>query len=188
MRRRLRIIAGSARSAVIKGPPAGVRPTTERVREVLFSSLGERIGDAAFVDLFAGSGAVGLEALSRGANRALFVDRRRACVEIIRYNLDKLGFAESAKVVQANAYSYVPGIAEWIAGEMATIFADPPYADTRWPLIVRRLLSEDTLPAGTSIIVECSRRSALAMADLDLPAPDWERKIGETKLLRWEKQ
>ncbi len=178
------MIAGEVGSVRLNGPPRGVRPTTDRVREVLFNSLGERVVGVPFVDLFAGSGAVGIEALSRGAARALFIERRRDCVQVIRENLGKVGFESRAEVVQGDVYKKLEQVVRWLAGEEAVIFMDPPYADRRWPEIVEWFLQAGDVAARTVIIVEHSRRTETTA---DLPAPQWSRAVGETMLTRWEK-
>lgn len=119
----MRIIAGSAGRLPIKAPAKGTRPTTDRVREALFSILGERIVGARVLDLFAGSGALGLEALSRGAASAVFVDNDRRATAVIGQNLTTTRLA-GGRVVTAE-------VASFLQRDVATydmIFADPPYA------------------------------------------------------------
>ena len=185
MRGRLRVIGGVAGSVPLIGPPAGVRPTTDRVREALFNSIAIEVAEGPFVDLFAGSGAVGIEALSRGAKRALFIEKKRNCVKVIRENLRKVGFENLGEVVQGDVYKLRDKIVEWLRGEAGIIFADPPYKDQRWAELVKWLLEAAELAPGTVIIVEHSRRYDLSHV---LPQPVWQKKIGETLLSRWEKK
>ncbi len=119
----MRVIGGEFRSRVLKSLPGlDVRPTPDRMRESLFSILAPRIYGAVFLDLYAGTGAVGIEALSRGAERAIFVEQSHAAVEVIRGNLKSLGLENRGKVWQGRASSVVPKI------ERADIaFLDPPY-------------------------------------------------------------
>lgn len=120
----MRIIAGSAGGRPLKAPPDGLRPTMDRVRAAIFSSLGERVPGAIFLDLFAGSGGMGIEALSRGAESAIFVDENERCVRCIRENLK---MAKTDAVVQTmDAYRFVDLYAEEAAFDI--IFADPPYS------------------------------------------------------------
>ena len=116
----MRVIAGEFRSRVLKSVPGlDTRPTPDRLREALFSALGPRVQDAVFADLYAGTGAVGIEALSRGARRALFVEHHRHAVGVIRDNLKTLGIEDRADVKQAKASA--------IHVEADIVFVDPPY-------------------------------------------------------------
>ncbi len=122
----LRIIAGDHRGRRIAVPPAGTRPMADRVRESLFAVLEPRIVGARFADLCAGSGAVGIEALSRGAAHALFVERSRDAVAIIQANLTRLKLTERATLQGADVLVALnaPG------ASFDLIVADPPYDDT----------------------------------------------------------
>lgn len=119
----MRVIGGEFRSRVLKSLPGlDVRPTPDRMRESLFSILAPRIDGAIFLDAYAGTGAVGIEALSRGAARALFVEHNLAAVEVIRANLKSLGLEKHGRVWQGKAASVIPKL------ERADIaFLDPPY-------------------------------------------------------------
>lgn len=121
----MRIIAGSARGTRLGPVPPGTRPVSDRAREGLFSSLGEAVEGAKVLDLFAGSGALGLEALSRGAAHATFVERDRAASAAIRDNLARTGLGP-ASVVPSDAGRFlgrVPGA----ASGFDLVFCDPPY-------------------------------------------------------------
>lgn len=122
----MRIIAGRAGGIVIKAPPADARPTSDRVREAVFSMLGEACENARVLDLFAGSGALGIEALSRGADEAVFVEQQRNAVAVIEDNLRKAKL-ECGRVIKADVFAALRRLAD--AGEkFDLIFADPPYA------------------------------------------------------------
>src|ERR1700731_3046463 len=102
----MRVIGGEFRSRVIKSLPGlDVRPTPDRLREALFSVLAPRITDATFVDAYAGTGAVGIEAISRGAKRAIFLEQQAAAIVIIRTNLKALGIENRAEVRRGRATS-----------------------------------------------------------------------------------
>src|SRR5476649_2655069 len=119
----MRIIAGEARGLPLTQPPEGVRPTMDRVRGAIFSSLGDAVPGARVLDLFAGSGAMGIEALSRGAASATFVDFNPKCSACVQNNLHR---AKLPGIVQTmDALKFV----ELYASEgFDLIFADPPYA------------------------------------------------------------
>ena len=94
----MRIISGSAKGRKIKVPKTTLRPLSDQAREALFNILAKIVPDSTFLDLFAGSGAVGLEALSRGATLSMFVEKERKAVEVIRQNIEELGFSDRSEV------------------------------------------------------------------------------------------
>ena len=100
----MRVIAGEFRSRRLKSLPGlNTRPTPDRLRETLFNVLASRIAGCVFVDVYAGTGAVGIEALSRGARRAIFIEKSRAAVDVIRENLSSLGLPSRAEVLNSQA-------------------------------------------------------------------------------------
>jgi 16S rRNA (guanine(966)-N(2))-methyltransferase RsmD len=119
----MRVIAGEYRSRKLKSVPGlDVRPTPDRLREALFNVLAPRIAGTIFLDAYAGSGAVGIEALSRGARRVILIERKHAAVEVIRENLTALGIGkEAASVVRGQASLLLANFSADIA------FIDPPY-------------------------------------------------------------
>lgn len=120
----MRIITGSRRGRKLQSlPGSDVRPTTNRVKESLFNILQFRIDGRSFLDLYAGSGQIGLEALSRGAKLAVFVDNKRASQEVIRGNIKGTGFEDQARLISADAAVFLRS-----SGETFDIaFLDPPY-------------------------------------------------------------
>lgn len=140
----MRIIAGTAGSIPIAVPKSLARPTTDRVRESVFASLGDRIHGAEVLDLFAGSGALGLEALSRGAESTVFVDSDRAATKTIEKNLEKARLSNGT-VFQQNVISYLSAHSH---RSFDLIFADPPYArEEESTKLLETLLSAEALPA-----------------------------------------
>jgi 16S rRNA (guanine966-N2)-methyltransferase len=168
----VRIIAGEHRSRRIAAPP-GARPTGDRVREALFSILGD-VSGLRVLDLFAGSGALGLEALSRGASEAVFVDIDRAATEAIRANLDALGL--EARVHRRDALAFLK--AEAGESRYGLVLADPPYdsaAQLAGPLseLLPAVLGKDAM-----IVTESHKRNPL-----ELPFPVFrERTYGDTRI------
>jgi 16S rRNA (guanine(966)-N(2))-methyltransferase RsmD len=132
----LRIISGEFGGRYIKAPPGQrTRPTAQMAREALFSIIAANVPDAVFVDLFSGSGAVGIEALSRGASKAVFADNDRRCCDVIRANLSNLSLNRSAAVVCADVMEprafcrkLGAGLHSVGASGADIVFADPPYA------------------------------------------------------------
>ncbi len=122
----MRIITGTARGRPLKCPRGTrVRPTPDRVREAIFSIIGQRVQGAVVLDLFAGTGALGLEALSRGAEHTVFVERDRTALRFLRDNIDNCGFKDRSRVVKSPVVPYLNS-AE-LPDDIGLIFADPPY-------------------------------------------------------------
>ncbi len=138
----MRIIAGKAGRTAIKVPSAVARPTTDYVRQAIFSILGETVFDARVLDLFCGSGALGLEALSRGATSCIFVDEHRHAISATEANLAKSKL-EGGRAVKTDAFTYLTRD----PASYDLIFADPPYwkgyGDTDY---VKKLLELPALP------------------------------------------
>ena len=156
----MRVVAGTARGRTLVAPPGSrTRPTTDRVREAIFNALGSRdaLEGARVADLFAGSGALGVEALSRGAAHATFVDRDHQARRAVARNLAACGFEDRATVVAAPVERWLAGLAPGDAFDLA--FCDPPYAFDAWD----GLLS--ALPASL-VVVESDRPVA--------PPPPWD--------------
>jgi 16S rRNA (guanine966-N2)-methyltransferase len=152
----VRIIAGTAGRLAIKVPKAVTRPTTDFVRQAIFPILGPAVEGTAVLDLFAGSGAIGLEALSRGAASCVFVDEHRQAETVIRENLEKAKL-QGGRVARADVHA-------WLArdvGRYDLIFADPPYA--KYPGDrdhLKELLANPALPQrlaeGGWLVAECA--------------------------------
>jgi 16S rRNA (guanine966-N2)-methyltransferase len=157
----MRIIAGQRRGHKIDGPrpSASTKPTSDLVRESLFNILGELVVDREVVDLFAGTGALGLEALSRGARRATFVERDRANVGLIYRNVATLRYQDCARVRHADAYRWARAF-EPPDDRPLVVFLDPPY---RHYEIHARYLNRtlaglvEKLPPGSVVVVESGR-------------------------------
>jgi len=167
----LRVIAGvhgGRRLTTPAGP--GTRPTSDRVREALFSILGEAVvRDARVLDLFAGSGALGIEALSRGAAAATFVDSDPRAVKAIRTNLESLGL--EAEVLREDWRAALD-----TARQYALLFLDPPYRLTERLAPDLSKAVESLLAPGGTLVSESDRRAPLV---LELPLRD-ERRYGDT--------
>ena len=122
----MRVIGGTFRSRTLQAPAgASTRPSSDRLRETLFNVLAPRITGARFLDLYAGSGAVGIEALSRGAGAVVFVERAAPALKALRGNLARLGVKEGAQVVGASVTAYLRKMDP--AGRFDLVFLDPPY-------------------------------------------------------------
>lgn len=169
----MRVVSGSARGRVILAP-AGleVRPTTDRARQATFNALESRglVADAVVVDLFAGSGAMAIEALSRGAARAVAVDSSTEAVRCIRANAEALGFTDRLTVVRSD-------VTRWLASAVTTVrpepgrplvvIADPPYTFTGWPALLEAMAPLVAAAGEEGVAVLEAPRP------VDLP-PGWE--------------
>ena len=124
----MRITGGEFRGRALRAPKAGVRPTQDMVRQAIFNILMERVAGARFLDLYAGSGAVGLEALSRGASEVVWVDRDRRALAVLRANVTDVGDG-AGRVVADDAVRFLGRVAG--RGVFDVIYADPPYTDGR---------------------------------------------------------
>jgi 16S rRNA (guanine966-N2)-methyltransferase len=159
----MRIIAGTARGATIAAPRGlATRPMTGRVRGAVFNILGEAVVDAAVLDLFAGSGSLGLEALSRGAATAVFVERRPAAAKVLLRNVEALGFADRTRVLVADALR-LP--ASRLKGQFDVVFVDPPYGlaerrdqEGEIPGLLHNLFAGPMLKETVVVIVRTPRR------------------------------
>ena len=148
----MRIITGSARGThlyTLAGD--ATRPTAERTKEAVFSMLQDSIRGARVLDLFAGSGQLGLEALSRGAALAVFTDGAKDAVEIVRRNAERTHLTEKARILQAEALSYLRACKE---GPFDLVFLDPPYKGGLLPPCLSTLLAHGLLADGALIIAE----------------------------------
>ena len=134
----MRVIAGELGGRRFEAPrDAHVRPTADRVREAWFNILGDRVRKATALDLFAGSGALGIEALSRGAVRTVFVENARSSLAALRANIEKLDLTDRSEVVRTDAARYAAGLD---AGSFDVAFADPPFASSGAERLVRIFL------------------------------------------------
>ena len=171
----MRIIAGTWRGRMIEAPPGiATRPTADRVRETLFSMLASRLGgfeDLRVADLFAGSGALGLEALSRGAASATFVESDSKAAAVIRRNAEKLG--ASFQLLSGSALA-LPR-----SDPFDLVFADPPYSAGSGTAVVAAVAKASWLAPGGWLSVETSRDDAVESGDLII---DTTRDVGRARL------
>lgn len=164
-----RIVAGSAKGRRLAVPPRGTRPTSDRAREALFNTLRGHIdiAGARVLDLFAGTGAVGLEALSRGASAVSFVESDRVAAEVIRRNIETVGLA-GATLHRRPAAGYLAGAGADAPFDL--VFADPPYAyrDDQLAALLVTLSEPGWLSSAAIVVVERASRGA---------EPQWPQSI-----------
>jgi 16S rRNA (guanine966-N2)-methyltransferase len=169
-----RVIAGRYGGRRLQAPPGnGTRPTADRVREALFSILGARTEGARVLDLFAGTGALGLEALSRGARSVTFVEQAQPALGVLRANLAALG--AEAEVVRADALRWLRA-ASARARQYDLVFLDPPYRRAGALGAELSTVLPAVLAPGALVVTESDRRAPI---ELSIPMTD-ERRYGDT--------
>ena len=175
----MRVIAGKAKGRRLRSVPGDLtRPITDRAKESLFNILGDEVVDALFLDLFAGTGSVGIEALSRGARRAVFVERNRRAIETIKENLKTTGLAAQAEVIRYDVFKF---LAREAAENFDLIYIAPPqykglWAETLLALDGRGLLIEDGLAIAQIFPKEYQDLELKSLSLVD------QRKYGSTML------
>lgn len=176
----MRIIAGSFGGRPLVAPRGReTRPTADRVREALFSILGD-VAELDVLDLFAGSGAFGLEALSRGAASATFVEAARPALAALRANVEALAVGEQVKVVAADVETALGRLAKE-GRQFGLVFLDPPYAAGRGEATLTALVDRGLLVPGAWVVLERSARDPAPVFPELLP-PRFERTYGAATL------
>jgi len=171
----MRVIAGTARGVLLTAPRGdATRPITDRVKETLFAILGDRVPDARVLDLFAGSGAIGIEALSRGAERVDFVERDRNAMKALRSNLERTRLDEGAAVHELEVERFLAST----NGEWDVVVLDPPY-EVRAIVAPLRALVPHLAPGASVVIKHFWRAEA---PDVEGLAVTRQRRFGETML------
>jgi 16S rRNA (guanine966-N2)-methyltransferase len=162
----VRVIAGTAKGTRLAPVPPGVRPVSDRAREGIFSSLGERVVGAAVLDLYAGTGAMGIEALSRGAGSAVFVERAPKAVSTVRENLARARVGDRARIVRQDVGRFLEHDLEH---PFDLVFVDPPYAlpEAAVEAIVERLGAAGGLTEGAIVLLTRDVRSSTDVIPLD---------------------
>ncbi len=169
----MRIIAGRWKGHGLKALRGrSVRPTTDRVREAWMSALGGDVTGASVLDLFAGSGALGLEALSRGADRVVFVERSRGALRVLRANIERLHAGDQARVVTEDVFRFLRRVDE----PYDIALADPPYGSGYASRLVEHFREE---PFARELWLEHPVRE-----ELSLPSSAKTRRYGDTALSR----
>lgn len=173
----MRIVGGTRRGRRLRSPrSARIRPTADRVRETLFNVLGQRLDGGEVLDLYAGTGALGLEALSRGAARAVLVDSGAEAVQLCRSNTAELGFLSEVEILELPVARAVERLAA--AGRrFSIVFADPPYVARAGTGLLEAV--EPVLAPGGTLVLEHDRRESLPEASGPLVRHD-DRRFGDT--------
>jgi len=179
----MRIITGKAkgvRLATLNGD--AVRPTTEMAKEGIFSAIQFDLAEKSFLDLFAGSGQMGLEALSRGASSCVFVDCSEDSLAIVRKNVEKTGFQSQSRLVRSEYGEFIKSAAKKKLS-FDYIFADPPYEKDLTAELIKRIIRADMLKPGGLLMVETAADS---WEEDKVPQEVWE-KIASVKQYKFSK-
>lgn len=175
----MRVIAGIAKGRKLKSPRTeATRPILDRVKVALFDLLGDTVVDATFLDLFAGTGSVGIEALSRGAKRAVFVENNPEAIKVIKENLRLTGFLENGEIVRRDVLKYIEGI----RGEkFDVIYVAPPQWKEMIPPVLKAIDHQGILSEQGLVVTQQHPKEAteIHLANLELAM---ERKYGDTLL------
>lgn len=158
----MRIVGGTARGRVLAAPKSDdvIRPTADRVRETLFNVLGQRCDELEVLDLYAGTGALGLEAVSRGATKAVLVDSGREALALCRQNTDALRFGDRVEIIASDALKAIAALAKQGRG-FQLVFADPPYKQRAGLALLQALDAANLLTDGAIAVIETGADEAL---------------------------
>ena len=179
----MRVITGKARGVQLKTPEGMLtRPTADRVKEALFSIINFDLPGASVLDLFAGTGQLGIEALSRGANRAVFIDAREDACKIIRENIRRTKFENQARVIRSDYLEYLRRCKE----KFDIILLDPPYAEVFLENALQSITEIDILQSGGIIIAERPIEKELLL-DFEGFTRSKDYKYGKTLLTIYRK-
>jgi 16S rRNA (guanine(966)-N(2))-methyltransferase RsmD len=179
----MRVVAGTAKGIRLQAVPGtATRPISDRVKEALFDILGADVVDARILDLFAGTGSVGIEALSRGAAEAVFVERQSKAVSIIHGNLRRTGLQSAGRVIRADVFKFLTGE----ASPFDLIYVAPPQYRSLWSRTLRQIVTNPGwLVEGGLVIVQIFPKEFQPLTLTGLRLAD-QRKYGSTLLCFYE--
>lgn len=157
----MRIIAGSLKSRVVKAVPGKeTRPTSDKVKEAIYHKLGPYFEGGHCLDLFAGSGSLGIEAISRGMDDVIFVERANKAVQVIHHNIKQLDIASQSKVMRMDVYRALPILGKKVQ-KFDLILFDPPYEKISYESILESIQKHDLLTNNGKVYIEASTHQAI---------------------------
>jgi 16S rRNA (guanine(966)-N(2))-methyltransferase RsmD len=177
----MRIVAGSAKGRALAGPKSTskhIRPTADRVRETIFNVLGQWLEGQAVLDLYAGTGALGLESLSRGAKKTVLVDSDREALALCRTNTDTLGFTKQVEILPQPVERALATLGKR-GDKFELIFADPPYAARVVETVLEALAHHGVVAPNSTIVIEHDKREAAPASHAGFEQVD-QRRFGDT--------
>ena len=180
----MRIITGSAKGRVVKAPEGeNTRPTSDRVKESLFNIISKKIYNSRVLDLFSGTGNLGLEALSRGAKNCTFIEKNNDTYKILSFNVENLGFALNSEMYRRDSFEVLETLGK-NNRKYDIIFLDPPYGLGFVEKAVKRIAELKILDKGGIILSECDEKDSIPEKIYDLRIYRTE-KYGRTKVYFW---
>jgi len=161
----MRITGGQAKGRIL-APLKGmnIRPTADQIRETIFNIVGQDLWGLKALDLFAGTGSLGLEALSRGAQRVIFIDKSRQAVNLVKRNLAICGFESSGSVIRRDLRKGIPWEHPLMKEAIDLVFLDPPYGKKAIPPMVAKLSTKDVLSPGSLAVAESGKKEKLPLS------------------------
>ena len=177
----MRIVAGTAKGRALAGPKTTskhIRPTADRVRETIFNVLGQWLEGQAVLDLYAGTGALGLESLSRGASKVVLVDSDREALALCRTNTDTLGFTKQVEILSQPVERSLATLGRR-GDKFELVFADPPYAARVVETVLEGLAHHGVVAPGGTVVIEHDKREAAPQAHAGFEQVD-QRRFGDT--------
>jgi 16S rRNA (guanine966-N2)-methyltransferase len=182
----MRITGGRAKGRVLSTPKGLlIRPTSDRVREAIFNILGQDLSGLSVLDIFSGTGSLGLEALSRGAGYAVFIDRLRESIDLIEKNIDLCGYRDSGVTLRRDLSRGLPREHPLLTKQFDLVFLDPPYAKNLATPILTGLSKGKRLSNAARIVVESGKDASLPLSFSGLEMVD-SRVYGDTKISIYE--
>ncbi|MCP4668497.1 MAG: 16S rRNA (guanine(966)-N(2))-methyltransferase RsmD [Deltaproteobacteria bacterium] len=178
----MRITGGQAKGRLL-APLKGmhIRPTADQIRETIFNIIGQDLRGLKVLDLFAGTGSLGLEALSRGAQHVIFIDKSRQALNLIRRNLAICGFENSGSVLRRDLCRGIPWDNPLMKDAMDLVFLDPPYGKKAIPPLIEELSSKDVLSSGSLVVAESAKKEKLPVSLGEFHMVD-TRVYGDTRI------
>ena len=178
----MRITGGIGRGRRLASPKGmGIRPSSDRVREAIFNLIGQDLSGFNVLDLFAGTGSLGIEALSRGASYALFVDNSQKSINLIKKNLALCGYQDSGSVSRINLRNGIPRNHLLLKENYDVVFLDPPYREELIPLVLKGLNKTHALSPGSRVVAESPKGKILPVSLGKLEILD-ARSYGDTTI------
>ncbi len=183
----MRITGGRVKGRILSTPKGLlIRPTSDRVREAIFNILGQDLSGLSVLDIFSGTGSLGLEALSRGAGYAVFIDRLRESIDLIKKNIDLCGYRDSGMALRRDlARGGIPWGHPLLMKQFDLVFLDPPYSKNLATPILAGLSKGKRLSNGARVVVESGKAASLPLSFPSLEMVD-ARVYGDTKINIYE--
>jgi 16S rRNA (guanine966-N2)-methyltransferase len=182
----MRITGGRLKGRVLLGPKGRrIRPTADRVREAVFNLLGQDLSGYRVLDLFSGTGSLGLEALSRGAAYAVFIDNLNESIDLIKKNIERCGQRRSSRILMRDLARGIPRGHAFLKNKFDLVFLDPPYAGDMAPTLAAEIASEECLSAMARVVIETGKGTDLPTFLSGLSRVD-ARIYGDTKISIYE--